>query len=76
MNTCNKNNYVFLASDLNARVGNIPITNIVGNFGGIFLSESRKRLRDCASYNGLKITNTFFRKNGTHRYTWRFKITY
>ncbi|KAJ4431193.1 hypothetical protein ANN_19790 [Periplaneta americana] len=62
VNKYNKTDHMLILGDLNARVGNVPIVNIVGAFGEITLNENGKTLRDIATFNQLKITNTFFRK--------------
>ncbi|XP_022204516.1 craniofacial development protein 2-like [Nilaparvata lugens] len=62
LTACNKADYVIVAGDLNARVGNQPIPQVVGTFGEYHLNENGRQLRDFCTYNELKITNTFFRK--------------
>lgn len=46
--------------DLNARVGNDPILNVIGCFGDGMCNENI--LRDFNTFNQLKITNTFGKK--------------
>lgn len=70
VNKYNKTDHMLILGDLNARVGNVPIVNIVGAFGEITLNENGKTLRDFATFNQLKITNTFFRKKDINKYTW------
>ena len=65
-----KSNSLITARDLNARVGNQPIPNVVGTFGEDCINRHRKTLREFASFKDLKITNTFFRKKEIHKYTW------
>ena len=48
--------------DLNARVRNRSIPNIIGTFGEQTCNVNGNLLRDFPTYNRLKITNTFFRK--------------
>ncbi|PSN41135.1 hypothetical protein C0J52_05209 [Blattella germanica] len=60
-----------LAGDLNARVGNVPIQNVVGTNGERTKNRNGNRLIDFASYNELKILNTFFKHKGIHKFTWR-----
>ena len=50
-----------ISGDLNARVGNQPIANVVGTFGENCIPRNRKTLSEFASFNDLKITNTFFK---------------
>ena len=66
----NKNHEILLMGDMNARVGNVPIPNIVGVFGEDTLNDNGEVLREFATFNELKITNTFFRKKEIHKYTW------
>jgi tRNA A22 N-methylase len=35
------------------------------------VNRNRQTLREFASFNNLKIVNTFFRKNEIHKHTWR-----
>lgn len=51
-------------------MGNVPIPRIVGTFGESTCNDNGKLLRDFASFNRLKLTNTFFRKKEIHKYTW------
>lgn len=70
LNKINKNDFIVLSGDLNARVGNIPIDNTVGIFGEPHANDNGYELRHFATYNKLKITNTFFRHKEIHKYTW------
>jgi hypothetical protein len=40
----------------------IPIPKIVGTFGEETINDNGELLREFATYNNLKITNTFFEK--------------
>lgn len=66
----NKNDYIIIAGDLNARIGNIPIGKIIGTNGEPTININGNILRNFALYNTLKITNTFFRHKDIHKYTW------
>lgn len=70
MNKITKSDHVCLTGDFNARVGNISIPGIAGTFGEYTLNRNGQELRQFASFNELKITNTFFRKRDIHKYTW------
>lgn len=70
LTACKKTEYIIIAGDLNARVGNQPIPQVVGTFGECHLNENGRQLRDFCTFNELKITNTFFRKKEIHKYTW------
>ena len=65
-----KNNYIVVAGDYNARVGNIPIDGIFGTNGEITTNSNGHKLMEFASVNKLKITNTFFRQKEIHKMTW------
>jgi len=67
----NKSDSLIISGDLNARVGNQPIPNVVGTFGETYINRNGQTLREFASFNDFKITNTFFRKKETHKYIWR-----
>ena len=65
-----KNDYIVVARDYNARVGNIPIDGILGTNGEITTKSSGHKLKEFASVNELKITNTFFRHKEIHKMMW------
>ena len=52
---------IVVAGDYNARVGNIPIDGILGTNTEITTNSNGHKLKEFASVNELKITNTFFR---------------
>ena len=56
-----KSDGLMISGDLNARVGNQPIPNVIGTFGENCIPRNRKTLSEFASFNDLKITNTFFK---------------
>ena len=66
----NKNDYIIVAGDYNARVGKTPIDGILGTNGEITINSNGHKLKDFASVNELKITNTFFRHKEIHKMTW------
>lgn len=70
VNKANKNDYVIIGGDLNARIGNKTISMLVGPHGETTMNVNGKCLRDFCSYNNLRITNTFFRHKEIHKYTW------
>jgi len=65
-----KSDSLIISRDLNARVGNQPIPNIVGTFGEECVNRNGQTLREFASLSNLKIANTFFRKKEIYKYTW------
>jgi exonuclease III len=66
----NKNDFLIVAGDLNAKIGNTPITGIVGNNGEPIINNNGRSLLNFAATNDLKITNTFFRHKDIYKYTW------
>ena len=68
-----KNDYIVVAGDYNARVGNIPIDGILGTNGEITTNSNGHRLNEFLSVNDLKITNTFFRYKEIPKMTWNVK---
>ena len=62
----NKNDYIIIAGDYNARVGKFSIDGILGTNGKI----TGHKLKEFGSVNELKITNTFFRHKEIHKMTW------
>jgi len=65
-----KNDYIVVAGDYNGRVGNIPIDGILGTNGEITTKSNGHKLKEFASVNELKITNTFFKHKEIHKMTW------
>jgi len=65
-----KNDYTVFTGDYNARVGNIHIDEILGTNGEIATNSNGHKLKEFASVNELKITNTFFRHKEIHIMTW------
>jgi len=55
----NKNDYIMLIGDMNARVGNNRVANIVGTNGEATLNSNGRKLIDFCTFNNLKIMNTF-----------------
>jgi hypothetical protein len=65
-----KNDYIVVAGDYNARVVKIPIDGILGAIGEVTINNNGHKLKEFASVNELKITNTFFRHKEIHKMTW------
>ena len=55
----NKNDYMMLIGDMNARVGNNRYANIVGTNGEATLNSNGRKLIDFCTFNNLKIISTF-----------------
>jgi hypothetical protein len=65
----NRNDYLIVTSDLNARVGNAQIDGVLGINGETTLIKNGQKLIQFASWNALKITNTLFRHKEIHKAT-------
>ena len=63
-------NYVVVLGDLNARVGDGEVEDVVGKYGVPGENESGERLLDMCVEQELVIGNSFFKKKGINRYTW------
>jgi exonuclease III len=61
---------LIISGDLNARVGNQPMPNVVGTFGEDCKNRNGQTLREFASFNDFKTANIFFRKKEIYKYTW------
>lgn len=60
LNTINKNGYILLGGDFNARVRNLPVPNVVGAEQDVQLNNNGNQMYGFCVCNTLKITNTFF----------------
>jgi len=65
----NKNDYIMLIGDMNARVGNNRVANILGMNGEATLNNSSRKLIHFCTFNNLKIMNTFFKGKEIHKFT-------
>jgi len=54
----NKNVYIMLIGDINARVRNNRVSNIVGTNGEATLNSNGRKLVDFCTFNNLKIMYT------------------
>jgi len=55
----NKNDCMMLIGDMNVRVGNNRVANIVGKNGEATLNSNGRTLIDLCTFNNLKIMNLF-----------------
>jgi len=62
-----KSDYIVVGRDYNASVGNIPIDGILGKNGEITANSNGHKLKEFASVDEFKITNTFFRHKEIHK---------
>jgi len=65
-----KYDYIVVAGDYIARVGNIPIDRTLGTNCEITTNSNGHKLKEFTSVNEFKITNTFFRHKEIHKMTW------
>lgn len=61
---------VLLMGDMNARVGNIGIPNVMGTCGEGVKNSNGEKLIEFAAFNELSISNTFKKKKDIHKFTW------
>lgn len=73
--TVNNNDYMIIAGDFNARVGNKPVKGVMGTNGEAILSQNCKVSIDFAAFNDMRITNTFFKHRNINKYTWSQRDT-
>jgi len=66
----NRNDYIMLIGDMNARVWNSRVINIVGTNGKATLNNNGRKLIDFYTYNNLKIMNTFFKHKEINKFIW------
>ena len=66
----NKNDYIMLIGDMNARVGNNRFANTVGTNGEATLNSNGRTLIHFCRFNYLKIMNTIFKHKEIHEFTW------
>ena len=65
-----KNDYIVVAGVYNVRGWNIPIDGILITNGEITTNSIGHKLKEFASVNELKITNTCFWHREIHKMTW------
>ena len=65
-----KNDYIVVAGDYKARVGNLPIDGISDTNGEITTNSNGHKLKEFASISELKVTNKFFRHKEIHKMMW------
>ena len=63
-------NYVVVLGDLNARVSDGEVEDVVGKYGVPGENESGERLLDMCVEQELVIGNSFFKEKGINKYTW------
>jgi hypothetical protein len=66
----NKNDYILMMGDLNARTGNTKVMKIIGTNGEPTVNSNGRKLTDFCIYNNMRIMNSFFKHKNTHKFTW------
>jgi hypothetical protein len=67
----NKQDYLLLMGDLNARIGITKIMKIVGRNGEPTVNNNGKKLRDFCTFNNMRIMNSFLKHKEIHKFTWQ-----
>ncbi len=62
---------VNVMGDMNAKVGDETVEEVVGKWGVPGMNENGEWLVDVCAERGLFLANTFFQHKMIHRYTWR-----
>ena len=65
---------VCLLGDLNARVGDVKVPDVIGDYGVAGINESGEQMLDMCVQFEMAVCNTFFKKRGIHKYTWIRKV--
>ena len=65
---------VCLLGDLNARVGDVKVPDVIGDYGVPGINESGEQMIDMCVQFEMAVCNTFFKKRGIHKYTWIRKV--
>jgi hypothetical protein len=63
---CGKADYTVFGGDLNARLGNKPVLDIIGNNGEDSVNNNGKILIDICAFNALRMRNIYLRPKGKY----------
>ena len=61
---------VVIMGDLNARVGDVMVDNVIGRYGVAGVNESGRRCIEMCNEYDLVVGNTLFKKKRINKYTW------
>lgn len=61
---------VCVMGDLNARVGDVKVPGVIGDYGVPGMNESGEWMVDWCLQNEMTVCNTMFKKRDVHKYTW------
>jgi hypothetical protein len=64
----NKNDFLCVAGDMNATIGNKPRHFVSGTNGEKTVNQNARKLIEFATENELRITNTFFKHKDIHKW--------
>jgi len=70
-----KKENIIVAGDINGRIGYQPIPECIGTHGEQVLNHNGAALRDFCAFSKLKITNSFYRHEDMHKFTWEARGT-
>ena len=65
---------VCVLGDLNARVGNVKVQGVIGDYGVPGMNESGEWMIDWCMQYEMTVCNTLFKKSDVHKYTWIRKV--
>ena len=65
---------VCVLGDLNARVGNVKVQGVIGDYGVPGMNESGEWMIDWCMQYEMTVCNTLFKKRDVHKYTWIRKV--
>ena len=65
----NRNDCIMLIGNMNVRVGNNRVANMVGTNGEATLNSNGRTLIDCCTFNNLKNNKQFFKHKEIHKFT-------
>ena len=65
---------VCVLGDLNARVGNVKVQGVIGDYGVPGMNESGEWMVDWCMQHEMTVCNTLFKKRDVHKYTWVRKV--
>jgi hypothetical protein len=71
----NKNYYILLMEDLNARNGNQKLGEIIGTNGEPTINCSGNKLTDFCCFDKFRIMNSFFKHKDIHKFNWLARAT-
>lgn len=71
----NKNYYIVLMGDLNAKTGNQKLGKITGTNGEPTINSSGNKLTDFCCFDEFRIMNRFYEHKDIHKFNWQARNT-